>query len=103
MKKTSKIVGIKPTLSLVLVEHLTASDVNMSQLIVSDSTDYGSPQAYVLDLGPSFPEGAGIKVGDRVILQGTYVPVPNFDRNARERGLVEMHNIKAVLVEEKVG
>jgi co-chaperonin GroES (HSP10) len=100
MKKTSKIVGVKPTLSLILVEHLTAADVNQSQLIVNENSDYGAPQAYVLDLGPSVPKGAGIKVGDRVLLQGNYVPVPNFDRNHRERGLVEMHNIKAILHEE---
>lgn len=103
MKKTSKIVGVKPTLSLILVEHLTAADVNQSQLIVSDTADYGAPQAYVLALGPTVSKEAGIKVGDRVLLQGNYVPVPNFDRNERERGLVEMHNIKAVLEEQDAG
>lgn len=100
MKKTSKIVGVKPTLSLILVEKLRATDVANSVLIVNDDADYGAPQGYVLALGPSVPEGAGIKVGDRVLLQGNYVPVPNYDRSERERGLVEMHNIKAVFTEE---
>lgn len=100
MKNTSKIVGVRPTHSLILVEHLTAADVNQSQLIVNDNADYGAPQAYILALGPSVTDGAGLKVGDRVLLQGNYVPVPNFDRSRRERGLVEMHNIKAVLEEE---
>ncbi len=100
MKKTGKIVSVKPTLSLVLVEHLNAADVNTTQLIVNENSNYGSPQAYVLELGPSVSKDSGIKVGDRVLLQGSYVPVPNFDHNVRERGLVEMHNIKAILQEE---
>jgi len=48
------------------------------------------------------PEDAGIKIGDRVMLQGTYVPVLNYDNHPRKRGLVEIHNIKAVLEEAPV-
>ena len=102
MKKATKIIGVKPTLSLIMVEILKASDVNPSQLIVSDTTDYGAPQGYILDLGPGVPKEAGLKIGDRVLISGSYVPVPNFDRSERERALMEMHNIKAVLVEEGV-
>lgn len=99
MKKTSKIVAVKPTLSLILVEHLKADEVNQSSLIVNENADYGAPQAYIIELGPSVPPESGLSVGDRVLLQGSYIPVPNFDRHPRERGLVEMHNVKAVLKE----
>lgn len=101
-KKVKTIVGVKPTLSQILVERLNAAEVMGTILTVNDNSDYGAPQGYVLALGPSVKaDECGIHVGDRVLITGTYVPVPNFDGSARERGLLELHNIKAVLVEDE--
>ena len=96
-----KICGIKPTGSQVLIELLTSQEVLGTSMVVGDAADVGSPQAYILDFGPGLKEDVGLKVGDRVLLQGSYVPVPKFDDSARRRGLVELHGIKAVLYEAK--
>lgn len=97
-----KIVGIRPTGSQILIELLTAQEILGTGMIVGEAADVGSPQAYILSFGPSLKsEDAGLKVGDRVLLQGSYVPVPKFDDNARRRGLVEVHGVKAVLEESK--
>jgi co-chaperonin GroES (HSP10) len=97
-----KISGIKPTGSQILVELLTPQEVLGTGMIVGDQAEVGSPQAYILDFGPSLKaEEAGLQIGNRVLLQGSYVPVPKFDDNARRRGLVELHGVKAVLEEAK--
>jgi len=102
MKKVKPIVGVKPTMSQILIERINAKEAIGTVLTIKDDSDYGAPQAYILALGPTVKgEEVGIKVGDRVILTGNYTPVPNFDGNARERGIVEIHNIKAVLLEEE--
>lgn len=102
MKKTKPVVGVKPTNSQILIEKLNAQEATGTVLTINDDSSYGAPQAYILAVGPAIKlEDAGFGVGDRVILSGNYVPVPNYDSHKRERGLVELHNIKAVLVEEE--
>jgi co-chaperonin GroES (HSP10) len=97
-----KIVGIKPILSQVLVEHLTAQEVTNTTVIIDEKSDYGDHQAIILAFGPSVkPEEVGLKVGDRVILQGGFVPMPNYNRG-REKAVVELHAIKGVLLQEGV-
>lgn len=98
-----KIVGIKPILSQVLVEHLKAQEVaGVNNLILDDKSDYGFHQAIVLAVGPGVkPDDVGFKVGDRVMLQGSFVPMPNYD-NGREKSIVEIHSIKGVVVQESV-
>lgn len=99
-KQLPKIIGVQPFGSMVLIEHLNADEALGTNLVISEETDVGSPQAYVVGFGPKVPEDCGLKIGDRVMLQGTYVPILNFDNHPRRRGLVEIHNIKAILVEE---
>jgi len=100
MKKPKPIIGVKPVLSQILIERLNAAEAVGTVLKIKDDSDYGAPQAYVLALGPTIkPEECGIKVGDRVVLTGNYTPITNFDGSAREKGIVELHNIKAVLIE----
>ncbi len=96
-----KIVGIKPIMSQVLVEHLNAQEVSgVKNLILNEKSDYGSNQAIVLAVGPGVkPDDVGFKVGDRVMLQGTFVPMPNYD-GGREKSIVEIHSIKGVVVQE---
>jgi co-chaperonin GroES (HSP10) len=100
-EKAPRIVGVKPTNSQILIELLTAQEMMDTTFIIPGETNIKSPpQAYVLDFGPSLDSrAAGIKIGDRVLLQGSYVPIPDFDNNRRPRGLVELHGVKAVLVE----
>ena len=98
-----KIVGVKPTGSQIMIELLTAQEVlGTTMLVNDDQADVGSPQAYVVAFGPGVKvDDISFKVGDRVLLQGSYVPIPKFDSNPRRKGLVEMHGIKAVLEESK--
>lgn len=98
-KQVPKVVDVEPFGSMVLIEHLNSDEVLGTNLVISDKTDVGTPQAYVLRLGPKVAAECGLAVGDRVMLQGTYVPVVNYDNHPRKRGLVELHNIKGVLKE----
>jgi len=104
-KKVPEIKAIHPATSSVLVEMLNPDEVINTNLYVGEGVDTGPPQAYIVEFGhsllKSMEEGNfPYKVGDRVILTGNYVPVPNWDEHHRLRGLVELHNIKAV-IEEK--
>lgn len=104
VKAAPKVVGVHPTGSLVLVELLTAQELTSGRIFVGDETEIsGPPQAYVMEVGASLPEAAGIRVGQRVLVQGKGVgPLPNFDGNRRERMLVEFSMIKGVLDEDSV-
>ena len=95
-----KIVNVKPTGSQIMVELLTAQEALGTNMHVTDQAEVGSPQAYITAFGPGLKvEEVGLKIGDRVLLQGTFVPVPKYDNNPRRRGLLEIHNVKAVLEE----
>lgn len=98
---TPTVKSVRPFGSSILVEMLNADEALGTKLYVKETTDVGAPQGYVLGIGPKLSaDDIGVKIGDRVLLQGTYVPVPNFDGHKRARGIVEVHNIKAVLSEE---
>lgn len=97
-----KVKSVHPFGSTILVEMLNANEALGTKLTVKDTANVGAPQAYVLELGPKLDAEAGIKVGDRVMLQGTYVPVPKLPGDTRNRGVVELHNVKAILEEMEV-
>jgi len=97
-----KLKGVTPAGSSILVEMLNADEALGTTLYVKNDSNVGAPQGYILAFGPSLKQDEiHLKVGDRVLLQGTFVPVPNFDESKRQRGLVEIHNIKAVFEEVK--
>ncbi len=99
--RSKKVVAVTPFGSTVLIERLNPQEVLHTNLYVSEETKTGqAPQAYVVALGPKLDESCGVKIGDRVILQGSYVPVPNPTGSQREHGVIELHNIKAVITEE---
>lgn len=99
-KTPSRIVGVRPAFSSILVEHLSPQEVMGSVLTLSDNSDVGTPQAYVLAIGPGLDQSKlGFVVGDRVIVQGNFVPMPRPEGQTRPLGVVEIHNIKAVLEE----
>ena len=96
-----KLKGIKPFGSTILVEMLTAKEALGTKFYVGkDAETAGALQAYILAFGPKLnADDAGLKVGDRVMLQGKYVPVPKYDNSHRLKGIVELHEVKAVLEE----
>ena len=102
IKKPSSVKNVKPCGSQILVEHLSAEDINESRIHLPNNASItdGAPQAYVLGMGPGVkPDVYGFNVGDRVLLQGNFVPVPTSGNSKRARGLVEPTAIKAVLEE----
>lgn len=109
--KQPPIRAVKPLGGQVLVEVFTEEEVSESQLILPDNAKNkgglgvgGAPQGRVLDIGPGLPSEFGVKVGDRVLLQGSFVPLPKLNDHRdgdRERALVEPHTIKAILVEDE--
>ena len=56
-------------------------------------------QAFILAIGPQVNyESFGFKVGDRVVISGMAVPVPEYGpESEREKKLVEPTAIKAIL------
>jgi hypothetical protein len=97
-----KIIDAKPVGTQILFEKLTAQEILGSKIHVSDDMNLGAPQGYVLSLGPSVAEAWGVKVGDRVIMSGSFTPLPDgISKSGRELGLIEPHAIKAVLIEQK--
>lgn len=108
--KQPPIKAVKPLGGQILVEIFTEDEVSESKLLLPDNAKNkgglgvgGAPQGRVLDIGPGLSSDYGIKVGDRVLLQGSFVPLPKLsDRRDgdRERALVEPHTVKAVLLED---
>lgn len=87
----------------VLVEHLTAKEAMGTELTLSNKATAVYNQAYVVQIGPMVKKDEwGIKEGDRVLIQGSYVPVPRAkgDDCSRELGIIDPTGIKCVLKEE---
>ena len=95
-----KVKGVHPFGSSILIENLNPDEILGTDLIINDDAEIdGAPQAYVLELGPKLPENSGIKIGDRIVIQGSFIPVINTEKNNRVRGVIELHNIKAIVEE----
>ena len=98
-----RIANVKPFGSMILVENLTEQELTSSVITLSGKQNgysAGTNQAYILALGSSVPEDCGLHVGQRVLLQGSFNPVPTPETARRGRGVVEIHMIKAILEEE---
>lgn len=86
----------------VLVEHLTPKEAMDTILTLTSKSTPQYNQAYVLQIGPMVKADEwGIAVGDRVLVQGSYVPVPRAkeDDSPRELGILDPTSIKCVLKE----
>jgi co-chaperonin GroES (HSP10) len=93
------LVAVKPAGNQVLLELLTAQELFGTKIIVKESKTYKEFQAIVIDEGPLAKcDQYGFKIGDRVILSGNGVPVPNLDNTGRDRVLMEPNCVKAVLI-----
>ena len=99
-----RVTEVQPIGFNVLVEMLTANEILNTKFALAENTTSGeAPQGYVLAVGPAVEaEKFGFKAGDRVLLQGNYVPVPDYGDSDRKKGLVQPHDIKAVLVESNL-
>lgn len=99
----NRIINCVPVGSTILVEHLSAQETYGTKLHIEGSVKVDIPQAIILAIGPNVEvDKYGFKVGDRVILQGTFVPVPNYGDGDKKRGLVEPHTIKGIIEVESV-
>lgn len=94
-----KITSVKTGGYAILVEMLTQQEALCTDLALNVNNE--SQQAYIKHIGPLVDEKAGYKVGQRVVLQGSYVPVPNPSKSDKKWGVVDMHNIRAILEEKE--
>ncbi len=96
------VVGCKPVGSQVLFEELTQKELLGTNLVISGNTGSKSaPQAYITALGPKVDPEWGLKVGQRVVISGTFTPIPEISgSNGRRTGVCDPFNIKAVLIEK---
>lgn len=93
-----KIKKCKPCGYQVLLELLTPQEMLDTKIIINEQKQaIREFQAIVLDIGPSMKDEYGFKVGDRVLLSGSGVPVPNYDNSERDKILMDPICIKAVL------
>lgn len=93
------VTACRPCGSQVLLELLTVQEMMGTELFLKNTKTHNEYQAIVLSLGPNLdPSVYGFKVGDRVLLSGTGVPVPNYDNSDREKVLMEPYCVKGVLV-----
>ena len=96
---------VNPVGTCVLVELLTPEEImGPSKLHIpagaAQGVINGAPQGYILKIGGRVEPSYGLKVGDRICMQGNFVPLPDStSKNGRPLASVEPHTIKAILVE----
>lgn len=104
MSQVGKLTGEYQVVGMgILVEHLTAKEAMGTSLTLTSKSTPQYNQAYILQVGPMVKlEEWGFKTGDRVLLQGNYVPVPRpkNEENPRELGIVDPSAVKCVLREQ---
>lgn len=96
--------GLKVTGSQILVELLTEQEMTSSLLHipVAEKQPQVPRQGYIVAVGPRFKtEDYNFGLGDRVIISGSGVLAPNYDKSERERFIMEPHVVKCVLEEDK--
>lgn len=98
MKKFKKVTDVKAVGTTILLEMLSPEEAAGSHLATSGK----SQQGRIIDVGPSIETDKwGFQKGQRVLLQGTFVPVPRFPGgDERELVVVDPHMIKCAFVEE---
>lgn len=97
-----KVKDCKPLGGQVYIELLTSQERLGTKLTIGELDNKTlAPQAYVLAVGNRVPADYDLKVGDRVVLSGSGVPMSNFSNSERDRVLIDISAIKAILVEDK--
>ena len=101
-----KVKGVRPFGSKILVEVLRDDEIMGTSLYVGagagTGAQDGAPQAVIIKLGSGVPADAGLSEGQRIYWtgKGTMVSDPTADPG-RTRALLEIHNIIAILEEDK--
>ena len=95
-RKLGKVKSIVPVGNQVLIERLTVEEATGASTILSVNSSELSNQAIILDIGPMVPKDYGISVGDRVMLQGSFVPADLAGEHSN-KNLVFPDMIKAIL------
>lgn len=97
--------AIHPAGSSILVELLSPEDILGTKLVMREDAKVGNQQAYIVEFGPTVKQDeVKLKVGDRVLIQGKAMELPEtkkFSSSKKKLCLVEIHNIKAVFEEDK--
>lgn len=93
---------IKATGTNVVVELLEANEILGLEgtIVLPKKTKVPALQGVILDIGPQLATSDyGFKVGDRVVLDGAFVPVPRYNDRSSERDICVFapHSIKCVL------
>ena len=96
------IAAVVPANNQVLIERIKEVALSPTSVLLTDEANKkDSQQAYVLDIGPSVAPNLGFKVGDRVMVAGSYFPVDGIlSKNGRSLNMILPDMIKCVLVEE---
>lgn len=90
--------SVKPIGTQVLLELLTPQEMLGTKVIVNDMVQHKEFHGIVVAVGNVLDMSQqGFKIGDRVLLSGTGIPVPNYDNSSREKILMEPYCIKAIL------
>ncbi len=107
VKKAKKIRDITPIGHNILFELLDEKELNTTSFIIPEKSkkDVGkdsAPQAIILKLGKAVEaDKLGLTAGSRCLIQGTYVPAPDYGNNKRKRGICSPMSVFAVLEEEE--
>jgi co-chaperonin GroES (HSP10) len=97
-KEFGPVTACKPCGSQVLVELLTVQEMMGTELIMTNKKPVGEYQALVLAIGPAVKKDDwGFSVGDRVLLSGNGVPVPDFNNSGKDKVLMDPFSIRGVL------
>lgn len=92
-RKLSKVKDVRATGVMTIVEILSNDEASGSEIITTGD----SHQAIVYSTGPQLEvEKWGFKAGDRVLLQGKYVPLDVVE--GKKFAAVDPNSIKAVLL-----
>jgi hypothetical protein len=106
-KALPAITGVRPIGNQILVEVILPDELAPpTPMYIPENakvgTISGAPQGYVIEVGPKVDPTYGIVAGDRVVLSGTFTPLPEVTSvNGRPRACLEPHMIKAVLLEKE--
>lgn len=90
--------SVRPIGTQVLIELLTPQEMLGTKVIVNDMVQHKEFHGIVNSVGNLIDlSKQGFKIGDRVLLSGSGIPVPNYDNSHREKILMEPFAIKAIL------
>jgi hypothetical protein len=90
--------SVTPLGTQVLIELLTAQEMLGTKVIINDMVQHKEFHGIILSIGSLVDlKQYGFNIGDRVLLSGAGIPVPNFNNSNRDKILMEPFAVKAIL------